>query len=332
MNSVLRPLSYGSSSRSRKSMFPIGLEQEPRGTPIMMDWTRFGLRRRPFSATPDSACYYPATGFERALARLHEGLTQGEGLAMLTAAPGLGKTLLGRILMQRLGVAEARCATITNSHLPDRAALLQAILFDLALPFQGLSEQEMRLSLTAHLLESMASSGPVLLLVDEAHHLGVDHLEELRLLGNLEADGTRALLVVLIGQPELLDTLRRPELAGLRQRLALRVELEPLDVHEAADYLLHQIRSAGGRPEDVFTDEAIEALVGATAGVPRLLNQSAYQALTLATEAEVQQVDVEAVVEALALLGLGTEEEAEPRLLLSERKDGEDEAASRESA
>ncbi len=298
----------------------------------MMDWTRFGLRRRPFSATPDSACYYPATMSESALARLHEGLTHGEGLALLTAPPGLGKTLLGRILLQRLGLEDARCATITNSHLPDRTALLQAILFDLALPFQGLSEQEMRLALTAHLLETIGSTGPTLLLVDEAHHLGVDHLEELRLLGNLEADGHRALQVVLIGQSALLDTLRQPELAGLRQRLALRVELEPLDVHEAADYLLHQIRSVGGRPEDVFGDEAIESLVGATAGVPRLLNQTAFQALTLAAEAGAQQVDVEAVLEALTLLGLGTEAQAEPRLLLSEGKDGGDEVADRVSA
>jgi type II secretory pathway predicted ATPase ExeA len=286
----------------------------------MLDWTQRGLRRRPFSATPDSFSYYPASAAERALARLQEGLTNGEGLAALTARPGLGKTLLGRILIPRLGFDGARCATITNTHLPDRTALLQAILFDLAQPFQGLNEQEMRLALTAHLLETLGSSGPTLVLVDEAHHLGVDLLEELRMLGNLEADGSRALQVVLIGQPQLLDTLGRPELSCLRQRLVLNVELEPLEGHEAADYLIHQIRSAGGRPEDFFSDEAIEALVAGTAGIPRRLNQAAFQAISLAAEAGSQPADVEAVVEALVLTGLGSEGE-EPRLLLSESKD-----------
>src|ERR1700678_4438689 len=213
-------------------MFPIGLSR-CWGT-TMLDWTQRGLRRRPFSATPDTFSYYPASGAERALARLQEGLNNGEGLAALTAAPGLGKTLLGRMLIARLGVEGGRCATITNTHLPDRGALLQAILFDLGQPFQGLNEQEMRLALTAHLLDTLASAGPTLLLVDEAHHLGVDHLEELRMLSNLEADGSRALQVVLIGQPQLLDTLGRPELVALRQRLVLNVELEHLDGHEAA--------------------------------------------------------------------------------------------------
>jgi type II secretory pathway predicted ATPase ExeA len=298
----------------------------------MVDWTCFGLRRRPFSATPDSTCYHPAAMSERALARLQEGLNHDEGLVLLTAPPGLGKTLLTRILVQRLGVQPNRCATITNSHLPNRAALLQAILFDLGLPFQGISEQELRLALTAHFLETLSATGSTFLLIDEAHLLGVEHLEEFRLLSNLEADGTRAVQVVLVGQPALLETLRRPELGGLYQRLAVRVELEPLDVHEAADYVLNQIRCAGGRPEAIVTEEAIAALVGATGGIPRLLNQAAYQALLLAAEAGAPQVDAEAVLEALAMLGLGTEPDEAPRLLLSEGKDGLDASSTRVSA
>lgn len=301
----------------------------------MMDWTRFGLRRRPFSATPDTAAYYPANCHEHALARLQEGLNSGEGLALLTAPPGLGKTLVGRVLMQRLELPEASCATITNCHLANCASLLQAILFDLALPFQGLSEQEMRLSLTAHLLETATSSKPTLILVDEAHHLASGLLEELRLLTNLEADGVRALRVILSGQPTLLETLNRPELSSLRQRLSLRVELEPLDVHEAADYLIHQVRSAGGNADAMFTDEAIETLVAATSGVPRLLNQVAWHAMSLCSEIGVVQVDVEAVFEAVAVLGLsiGEQEQQEPRLVLTEEpNDDMDESLGRVSA
>lgn len=276
-----------------------------------MDATRFGLSRRPFPATPDPAYYYPADGHEQALAQLLQGLADGEGMVVLTAAPGVGKTLLCHCLLERLDAGTAT-AFLTNSHFRDRVGLLQAILYDLSLPYEHRGEQEMRLVLTDHLLKHFAAErGPVVLIVDEAQHLDADLLEELRMLANLEAPGGRALQVVLVAQPALVETLARPELAALRQRLAVRVELAPLSLEEAADYLLHHLRSAGVRPEDVFADEAVEMLARASRGVPRLLNQSAHKALTLAATADVETVDIEAALEALAALGLEAEIPAE---------------------
>jgi type II secretory pathway predicted ATPase ExeA len=272
--------------------------------------SHFGLRQRPFPATPDPGCYYPATSHERALARLLQGLSDGEGLLLLTGAPGTGKTLVCHCLLERLG-SGLSSAFLTNSRIRDRAGLLQAILFDLSLPYEGRSEQEMRLALTDHLLSTFAAGTHTVLVVDEAHHLGPDLLEELRLLGNLEARTGKALQVVLVGQPVLLEILCRPELASLRQRLAVRAELEPLAVQEAADYLLHHLRVAGGRPERILADEGLELLARSTQGVPRLLNQAAHQALALAGEAGTAEVDAEAVLEALALLGLDGEAETE---------------------
>jgi type II secretory pathway predicted ATPase ExeA len=263
----------------------------------------FGLRQRPFPATPDPACYYPATSHERALSRLQRGLEDGEGLLLLTGGAGTGKTLLCHCLLDRLGPATAR-VLLTNSHFPDRAALLQAVLFDLSLPYQGLGEQELRLALTDHLLKSFAAGRRTVLVLDEAQHLGVDLLEELRLWSNLEAPRGKALQVVLAGQPPLLETLGRPEATPLRQRLVVRARLEALGVQEAADYLLHHLRLAGGRPERLLADDAAELLARRTGGVPRLLNQAGHQALALAGEAGAAQVDVEAVLEALTLVGL----------------------------
>lgn len=268
--------------------------------------SHFGLRQRPFPATPDHACYYPATSHERALARLAQGLADGEGLLMLSGGPGTGKTLLCHCLLDRLGPG-ASTAFLTNSHLGDRGGLLQAVLFDLALPYQGRGEQDMRLALTDHLLRTYAAGQRTILLVDEGHHLSADLLEELRLLGNVEARAGKALQVVLLGQPGLHETLRLPELASLRQRLAVRVALEPLGLQEAADYLLHHLRVAGGRPERIVADDALELLARGTGGVPRLLNQAAHQALILAAEAGAAQVDVEAVLEAFNLLELEVE-------------------------
>ena len=149
-------------------------------------------------------------------------------MLLLTGEPGVGKTLFCLCLLERLG-GQTATAFLTNSHFRDRAGLLQAVLYDLSLPYEGRGEQEMRLALTDHLLKHFAAEQkPVVLIVDEAQHLDADLLEELRLLANLEAPGGRALQVVLAAQPSIAETLRRPELAALRQRLAVRAELGAL--------------------------------------------------------------------------------------------------------
>ena len=265
--------------------------------------TPFGLRHRPFPATPDSACYYPATSHERALARLLQGLADGDGILLLTGEPGTGKTLLCHALAERLG-DDRQLVFLTNSHFADRAALFQALLFDLSLPYEGRGEQEMRLTLTDHLLKTYASGKSTVLLADEAHHLSADLLEELRLLGNLEARAGKALQIVLVGLPALSECLAHAELAALRQRLIVKVRLEALPAQEAADYVLHHLRAAGARPEEVLAADALELLARSTQGLPRLLNQVAHQAIRLAAEVDAGQVDVEAVLEALNVVGL----------------------------
>jgi general secretion pathway protein A len=274
--------------------------------------THFHLRQRPFPATPDPARYYPATSHERAIARLLGGLDDGEGVMVLSGEPGTGKTLLCHCLLERLGT-ERSIAFLTNGRTGSRAGLLQAILYDLSLPYEGRGEQELRLALTDHLLRGYEVGRGTLLVVDEAQHLTPDLLEELRLLGNLEARSGKAFQVILVGQPALLETLQRPELSALGQRVAIRAEVEPLPLQEAADYLLHHVRVVGGRPERLFADEALDLLCRQTRGVPRLLNQAAHQALRLAAEAGAAQVDAEATLEALALLGLAEEGASENR-------------------
>jgi len=282
---------------------------------------RFALTRRPFPATPDSSLYYPATEHEAVLARLQQAIADNDGFAVLTGAPGTGKTLLGMNLLERLGPNVAS-AFLTNSHFPDRGGLLQAILYDLGLPYEGGREQVLRLRLTEHLLNNCKENKKTILLVDEAQNLLPDHLEELRLLGNLEAGPRRALHVVLLGQTSLLDLLRQPQQAALRQRLAMRLLVPPLDVEESVDYLLHHLRLAGGRPERIIDEAGLEVLARGTQGVPRLLNQAAHQALLLADAGELSQVDAEAALEALAMLGLeeGRTQENEEEELMQRRR------------
>ena len=274
-----------------------------------MDENRFGLKRRPFPPAPDASLYYPATLHESALAALQRGIVEDEGFVLLTGEPGTGKTLIGYVLLERLGEGAAS-AFLTNSHFADRAALLQAILYDLGLPYEGASEQLLRLRLTDQLLKNCADKLRTVIVIDEAHHLSGDLLEELRLLANLEAGSGKAVQFVLLAQPCILPTLAQPGLEALAQRIAARPELSALDVEEAYDYLLHHVRLAGVKPEKLFDDTALEAIARATHGLPRCLNQVAHQALVLAEEGELTKVDTEAALEALAMLGLAPVEES----------------------
>jgi type II secretory pathway predicted ATPase ExeA len=228
----------------------------------------------------------------------------------LTGEPGTGKTLLGYLLLERLGDNTAS-AFLTNSHFADRAALLQAILYDLGLPYDGDKEQPLRLRLTEQLLKNCADKLRTIVIIDEAHHLSADLLEELRLLANLEAGSGKAVQFVLIAQPKIAATLAQPGLESLRQRLSVRPELRALELEEAYDYLLHHLRLAGVKPEKIFDETALETIARGTRGIPRCVNQAAHQALALAEQGELSTVDAEAALEALATLGLAPAEETE---------------------
>ncbi len=271
---------------------------------------RWGLKRRPFPTTPNASVYYPATTHEHALAQLEHGLQDDEGLLLLQGDAGTGKTLLAQILFDRVPAVES--VFLTNSHLPDRLALLQSILYDLRLSFENASEHVLRLRLIDHCLQQYAEDKQLVLVVDEAQNLSLDLLEELRLLGNLEGS-RKAVQVVLLAQPTFAETLTLPRLASFGQRLGVRCQLEPLELGEAIDYLMHHIRWAGGMPEAIFDADGLETLARGSRGIPRLLNQSAQRALALLSGTEIERIDAEIACEALSLLGLSDEEPAGDR-------------------
>ncbi|HEX3152478.1 MAG TPA: AAA family ATPase [Gemmataceae bacterium] len=273
--------------------------------------TRFGLRRRPFRPTPDTDSYFPAATHELALHRLRRALADDEGIMLLTGELGTGKTLLARCLLEELD-ENTRCVLLTNSHVHRNGDLLQAILFDLGLPYQGLTEQGARLAVTETCLEFYREEGKTLIVVDEAHHLAVDVLEELRLLSNLEGKDGKAVQVLLVGLPEIEATLEKAALLALRQRLTVRARIDLLDMAESADYLRHQITAAGGKPDKIFGEDVLDILCHASAGVPRILNQAAHAAFALADENEQSFVDAEAAVEAITRMGLDPITDAEP--------------------
>jgi type II secretory pathway predicted ATPase ExeA len=270
--------------------------------------SHFGLRQRPFRSTPDLAAYYPANAHEDALQVLRQAIADDEPIALLFGEPGAGKTLVAGQLLDRLGENLSR-VFITNGHLQRRSDLLQAILYDLGMPYEGRSEQELRLALTDRLLSDFAAGRRTVIVFDEAHHLPADLLEELRLLGNLETPSGRAVQTILISQPPILETLQRPDLRALTQRLTARAELSRLTAEESADYVVHQLRVAGARPEALIDDEALTLIARGAGGIPRVINQIAHLALGLTHEAGAGRVDAEGVLEALLRLGIEVADE-----------------------
>lgn len=283
----------------------------------------FGFHRRPFTLTADAPSCYPATAHEDAYRQLLQAIRRGEGFLVISAPAGMGKTFLARRLLNQLD-GEMGLIWLNNTHFADISGMYQAMLYDCGLPYHGQSEQELRLRLTDHVLKSYQEGQRTLLVIDEAHHLRQGQMEELRLLGNLETRQGLVMQVLLIGQPLLLETLKRPKLASLAQRIGVAVRMEPLDVHEAVDYLVHHMRAAGGKPERVVLDEALEVLARGTGGVPRLLNQAAHLALQFAHEAGQIPLDAEAAIEALHELGLPTPPEEEPALVPTLREELEE--------
>jgi len=292
-----------------------GTEDEEPG----VDWSHFGLDRPPFRAAVDPDSYFPSPSHEAAIAAVADGFARRDPAVLVDGPPGVGKSLVARKWLEHL-LSDVPRVVVPNARAERPAELLQAILFDLGKPYQGLTEQELRLAATAHLLDVAAEgSYPTVLVLDEAQHLGPAALEELRLLGNLETRRGAVLFALLVAQPALREALR-PGSEPFAQRVAVRAAVEPLTPAESADYLRHQLRAAGGEPEKVIDAEAVSLLAGACGGVPRVLNRSAALALELAAGAGAEQADVEAALEALDRLGLAAEpggpaEPADPVLL-----------------
>lgn len=259
----------------------------------------FKLRSRPFVAAPQTNRYFPATVIENARASLGRAIERGEGAGLIVGPAGTGKTLLCQMLAEEFSERFA-VALLTSGRLGTRQALLQAILYELDLPYRGLDEGELRLSLLDHLEPKPEGHAGLLLIVDEAHSLSWRLLEEVRMLTNLVRNGQPRVRVVLAGSPLLEERFASPRMSSFSQRLAARCYLEALDSAETAEYVRAQISTVGGDAALIFQDDALRSIYRATDGVPRLINQVCDHALILAGLGGLRRLTSEAVDEAWA--------------------------------
>ena len=261
----------------------------------------YGLEQAPFSITPDPHYVFLSEHHRDALAHLLYGIRQGGGggFVQLTGEVGTGKTTLSRLLLNQLP-ENTHAALVLNPRL-EPAELLQTICEELGLSVgskagapaavTGTGKRKSRAAvpkppggkamfdaLSAYLLEAYAKGDKVVLIIDEAQNLSTDALEQVRLLTNLETETQKLLQIILIGQPELRETLARPELRQLAQRITARYHLRPLDQAGTAAYLRHRLTTAGAA-RFPFSADAVRRVHRRSGGVPRLINVIAERAL-----------------------------------------------------
>ena len=261
--------------------------------------TFFQLKQRPFAAAPRTDRYFPATAIESARQTLARSVERAEGTGLLIGPSGTGKTLLCHLLAEQFR-GKFAVALLSNGHLNTRRELLQAILFELGLPYRRLEEGELRLSLIDYLSSERDGNQGLLLVLDEAHTFSIRLLEEVRLISNLVRNGQPRVRLVLSGGPNLEERFANPRLEAFSQRVASRCYLEKLDYSQTRKYVVAQLAAVGMGGRQLFTSDALDAIHRATDGVPRLINQVCDHALTLAFAGGQREIDATGIDEAWA--------------------------------
>lgn len=259
----------------------------------------FGLRERPFNSNADLRYMHLTHTLAGTLAELVSGIQNRKGFLVLTGEVGTGKTTLIRRLLDWLGQNQIATAYIFNSRM-DTAGLFNLIVAEFGISSDTIPRGDSLKALQNWLLARGRADGTAVLVVDEAQGLSCQVLDDLRLLLDLEARGERPLQVVLAGQPELDDKLRKPELRQLRQRIAVRCRTAPLTIDETSDYIRQRLKIAGAAGEIVFEKEAANAVYFYSLGVPRVINLLCDRALAAASGLRIKPVPVCVVEEAAA--------------------------------
>jgi len=231
----------------------------------------FGLRENPFNINPDPRFLHRTPRIQEALEQLKYGVQNRKGLLLLTGEVGTGKTTLINHFLDWLRERKAPTAFIFNSHLKV-GHLFDFILNDFGISTDYRLMSNMLLELNQWLVARYREGSFPVLIVDEAQGLSFELLEEIRLLLNLETASEKLLQIVLVGQPELEEKLKRPEMRQLRQRIALRCNTSPLTLDESHGYIADRLRIAGATREPVFEPAAVEALHYYSRGIPRVMN------------------------------------------------------------
>ncbi len=231
----------------------------------------FGLRANPFNVNPDPRYLFLTRHTEEALACLTYGIQSRKGFVLLTGEVGTGKTTLINKLLEWLRLQQVATAFIFNSRL-NAPQFLDYMMTDFGIPCDSKAKSQILLRLYNWLLDRYRAGETAVLIVDEAQNLSDEVLEEIRMLTNLETFTEKLLQIVLVGQPELEQRLKQPQLRQLRQRLTLRARTHSLTLEETQAYVGQRLRIAGANGQNIFDPEALLAIHRYANGIPRVVN------------------------------------------------------------
>jgi putative secretion ATPase (PEP-CTERM system associated) len=260
----------------------------------------FQLRERPFALSPDPEYLYLSKVHQEALSYLRYGIEGHAGFVVITGEIGSGKTTMLQSLLGRVDRNTA-VARIVNTLLDPRE-LLESIMLDFGMDPTGMSKPVLLHKLAAFLVQQRQASRLTLLAIDEAQNLSLAALEEVRMLSNLETEKSKLLQIVLIGQPELRETLSQPKLEQLRQRITVSYHLQPLDADETAKYINHRLKRAAIGAALTFSRPVTDLIHRRSRGVPRIINVIADATLLFAYGVDRRDIAVDIAQEALAEL------------------------------
>ncbi len=259
--------------------------------------TWFRLSKRPFSAPPQTVNYFPNDGLETASEGITRCVQRNAGPGVVIGEHGTGKSMLSMMVMNHFQ-ADRSMAQISAPGVRTRKELIQTMLFELGLPYVAADEGELRLSLVDYLTSLRAGQQGTLLVVDDAHDLPLELLEQLASLSGLVRDGRWCVDLVMLGTSALEEKLAMPALASLNQRIAARYYLRPWTFPITLDYLRHQISLAGGELSRIFEESAIRRIHKLSGGIPRVINQLCDHTLVLAATGNVSAINEAMIDEA----------------------------------
>lgn len=248
----------------------------------------YGLRERPFALLPDPSFLYMSKRHATALTLLQYSIQNRQGFTVITGEVGCGKTTLINRLLDEVG-PELRVGLINFTH-NNFGEMAEWIMMAYGLEYKGKTQVELYDDFVQFLIREYAAGHPVVLIVDEAQNLGVKGLEEVRMLSNVNAQKDYLLHLILVGQPELHDLLKKHELRQLTQRVSVAYNLEPFSFGDVAAYIAHRMKVAGGDPA-VFAPEAVRLIAAASDGIPRLVNTLCDLCLVYGFSAERARID-----------------------------------------
>jgi MSHA biogenesis protein MshM len=272
----------------------------------------FGLSEPPFRITPHTDFFFDGADRGATLEALIYAVLHDEGIVKVSGEVGSGKTMLCRVLMERLPQHVASIYLATPSL--GRDEILHAIADELDLTLSPDRRRVALRELQEHLIALYGAGRRVVILIDEAHAMPEDTLEQVRLLSNLESNRHKLLQIVLFGQPELDETLSKPDLRQLRDRITHAFRMRPLATPEVARYLSFRMRAAGYRGPDVFTPRALRMVARASGGLTRRINILADKSLLAAYTENTHAVNHRHVRAAIADSEFATQ--GKPRLAL----------------